>query len=125
MTTYFDYLFMLYVIPIMIGLVTFFLTLAITFDGDNYNYKKSFYISIPVTFISLLLVGKFAYDPQMYENSYNKMLKERPKCLTEQNKDSMGCLDQYLDWKKDSVKITNRYLEEKAKLEKELENIGK
>ena len=77
-------------------------------------------LGIAVAALTIVLFGFFGYSPQLYENSYNKMLEDRPPCLNDSTASSLGCLDKYVDWKKDSIEITKRYLENREKIELKL-----
>lgn len=79
----------------------------------NRNASEVIAISVGVLLISMLILSLIFYSPQLYKNSYNKVMAEKPTCILTEYAESLACKVEYLNWKIDSAKVTKNYLEHK------------
>ena len=99
------------------GCITYFITLC-RFDNDAMPVVLSIIVAVITGAIFILCV----YSPALYENSYRKMLDDRPECLNRaETVSTLECQAEYAGWIRDSVEITDRYLSKKDQIEKRIE----
>lgn len=99
------------------GCITYVITLFRQ-DDDTLAIVGSIGVAVITVAIFILCV----HSPALYENSYRKMLDDRPECLNRaETVSTLECQAEYAGWILDSVEITNRYLSKKDQIEKRIE----
>ena len=107
----------LFLILLIVGSIVVFIASAILISNVFYDAEVGGGCATLITAIYILLFYMFTPSTeQIIEHDYYKMLKDRPKCIDVRYV-NLGCIQDYVEWQKDSIRKQHKYDSVKVTLE--------